>query len=180
MPSSRPDVYKRQAYSFELDLGGTDVDIDLGDGADEVNVSGGMSMLYGRKAIEAVIDFAKEQLDTVVEGSHIVISGGAGDDTIAVDTTAAYYDLLGADVRIDAGADFDRMHLTGELAEMADVEDRIAGSLTQLHLETQDVYKRQLGKLCELLAILFRKWVVTSCFGRPYNVNRRPAFFVLP
>ena len=132
-PNANPDI----AYSFELDLGGTDVDIDLGDGADEVNVSGGMSMLYGRKAIEAVIDFAKEQLDTVVEGSHIVISGGAGDDTIAVDTTAAYYDLLGADVRIDAGADFDRMHLTGELAEMADVEDRIAGSLTQLHLETQ-------------------------------------------
>ena len=113
------------------------MDIDLGDGADEVNVSGGMSTLYGRKALEAVIDFAKEQLDAAFEGSHIVIAGGAGDDTIVVDTTATYYDLLGANVRINAGADFDRVHLTGELAEAVDVKNRIAGDVTQLSLETQ-------------------------------------------
>ncbi len=125
------------AYSFSLDFGATDVSIDLGDGADEVNVSGGTSMLYGRKALQAVLDFAQKQLGTNVEGSHIVIDAGAGDDTVVVDTTAAYFDFFGADVRVNSGAGFDRVHLTGELAEVVDVKDRISGNNTRLSLETQ-------------------------------------------
>ena len=54
-----------------------------------------------------------------------------------MDTTAAYYDLFGANVNISSGAGFDRAHLTGELAEMVDVADRIDGDLTKLDLETQ-------------------------------------------
>ena len=127
----------QNAYSFAFDLSATDVNIELGGGADEAAVSGGMSILYGRKALEAALDYAHEALGGTIEVSHIAIDGGEGDDTIFVDTTAAYYDLFGANVNISSGAGFDRAHLTGELAEMVDVADRIDGDLTKLDLETQ-------------------------------------------
>ena len=113
------------------------MNIDLGDGADEATVSGGMRTLYGRKAIQAVLNYAQEELGEKIEVSHIVIDGGAGDDTINVDTTAAYYDLFGADVNIAAGEGFDRAHLTGELAERVGVAGRITGDASKLFLETQ-------------------------------------------
>ena len=131
-------VGQTPAYSFAFDLSATDVEIDLGDGADEVTVSGGMSARYGQKALQATLDYARDKLDAAaIEGSSISIKGGAGDDTIFVDTTAAYYDLFGADVQIAAGDGFDRTHLTGELAETVNVGDPISGDLKHLDLETQ-------------------------------------------
>ena len=49
----------QNAYSFAFDLSATDVNIELGGGADEAAVSGGMSILYGRKALEAALDYAQ-------------------------------------------------------------------------------------------------------------------------
>ena len=56
-------VGQTPAYSFAFDLSATDVEIDLGDGADEVTVSGGMSARYGQKALQAALDYARDKLD---------------------------------------------------------------------------------------------------------------------
>ena len=131
-------VGQTPAYSFAFDLSATDVEIDLGDGADEVTVSGGMSARYGQKALQAALDYARDKLDAAAIEAAAFLSKAARETIpFSVDTTAAYYDLFGADVQIAAGDGFDRTHLTGELAETVNVADRISGDLARLDLETQ-------------------------------------------
>ena len=110
------------AYNFDIDLGGTELYIDLGDGADSAEISGGVSMLQGRNLLKTFSQLiAKYYPDDSLSGlekSEYTIVGGAGDDSVTLSTTSAFADFFGLNVNLEEAEDggYDRLHLEGELA----------------------------------------------------------------
>ncbi len=108
-------------YNFDIDLGGTDLTVDLGGGADTMTVTGGLTMTTGRNLYQEFSRligkyYLKE--DARDYRSRYVISGGDGDDVINLDSTSAFHDVFGLDVTINETetGGYDRLHLTGNLA----------------------------------------------------------------
>ena len=144
-------------YNFDIDLGGTDLTVDLGAGADTMSVTGGLTMVNGRNLYQEFSQLISKyglQEDQLQYRSKYVISGGDGDDVITLDTTSAFHDVFGLDVTINEEADggYDRLHLTGNLAAkyvyngediLGDVpfEERIYKTEDGLHLNAQSVIR---------------------------------------
>ena len=106
-------------YNFDIDLGGTQLVVDLGAGEDSVELSGGVSMLLGRNLLKTFSQMIAEQFaGSTPAGSSYTIIGGTGDDTVTLNTTAAFADFFGLDVTIveEENGGYDRLHLEGELA----------------------------------------------------------------
>ena len=108
-------------YNFDIDMGGTNLTVDLGSGADTMTVTGGLTMVNGRNLYQEFSQLISKyglEEDQMQYRSKYVISGGDGDDVITLDTTSAFHDVFGLDVTIHEDADdgYDRLHLTGSLA----------------------------------------------------------------
>ncbi|MEG1583553.1 MAG: hypothetical protein RR361_00710, partial [Anaerovorax sp.] len=140
---------------IDLDLSATDVKIDAGEGADTVNVKGGMKLGLATIAAQPILNALSTALTKASENSkiwdttllpqtQIAIDGALGDDTANIDTTVAFSSYRGVTVNVngcaaldatgstvtESEAGFDRTHITGKIGDsyMIAGDDRISGT----------------------------------------------------
>ncbi|MGE4277423.1 MAG: beta strand repeat-containing protein, partial [Lawsonibacter sp.] len=140
--------------TVNVDLSASKVTISSGNGADEITLKGGMELdSLSTTALQPLLNAVYQAATELSQATEleagdgtrampqttIEVKGGAGDDLINVDTTAAFSSFRGVDVTAygngtEGGAadnEFDRIHLTGKVDDnyMTAGDHRLEGSL---------------------------------------------------
>ncbi|MEA4933569.1 MAG: hypothetical protein VB071_08350, partial [Lawsonibacter sp.] len=141
--------------TVKVDLSASKVTISSGNGTDEITLKGGMELdSLSTTALQPLLNAvykAATELSNATEleagdgtrampQTTIEVKGGAGDDLINVDTTAAFSSFRGVNATAygngsESGAadnEFDRIHLTGKVGDsyMTEGDHRLEGSLS--------------------------------------------------
>ena len=134
-PSGAPRVYGKA----QVDLGATNVTVSGGEGADKITASGGMQSVtpVGQTLVGALVSAVESVIGsssgTVDKKGSVNVKGGAGDDTVTVDTAALFSSFRGVDISVDGETGFDKLHLKGSI----DGADGLSGTAEAIALKAK-------------------------------------------
>ncbi|NLF46195.1 MAG: hypothetical protein GX581_08970, partial [Syntrophomonadaceae bacterium] len=130
----------------DLNLSAVDLTVEGGDGADTIEIKGGMAL--GLKTVilqthlqeillqEILNRTASLATEAGLPGTEANIDGGAGDDLINVDTTLSFSSFCGVQVNVDGGDQYDLVNLTGKLQKYEDNNNNLKGDASQVQMDT--------------------------------------------
>ena len=126
---------------FDLDLSATNLTVNGGAGTDTITVNGGMELGLTTVLVSPILQQMMAKTAYLANaaglpGTEININGGAGDDLVNIDTTAAFSSFRDVNVTVSGGSQYDRVNLTGKLEEYEDNHNNISGDAGLVEMST--------------------------------------------